>query len=134
MALTPQRNYFMWFIIGICTFGLGFLIYFWMNFSDMKSHYEGYHLAGKKKGFPMTLSPMAAILIAICIPLIGGLFVFYKKHNDLYQHVAMEAKGPADPKPFSVLAALLISCCIPLGFLFVEYKWQEAMNYHLANY
>ena len=128
MLPPPQRSYFLWLIIGICTFGIGYLVYYYNNFSDMK---KLSNMAASKSGAMSSSSDpfLGLIIMLICAP-IGIIF----KYNQLNDMINMSGAQMHEPRPPSgALALILFICGFGIGALYAEAKWQSAMNYHAMN-
>ncbi|MHA2097628.1 MAG: hypothetical protein ACW99A_03000 [Candidatus Kariarchaeaceae archaeon] len=125
MFAPPQRNYFLWLILGICTFGLGFLVYAYNNFNDMKTLSMG--MSQKLNTPPHGSDPFVGLIAyLVCAPI--GIFMKYGQLNELLNISGAQIHEPRPSSP--VLVIILGICTFGLAFLYFEWKWQSTMNYH----
>ncbi|MCG3218264.1 MAG: zinc-ribbon domain-containing protein [Candidatus Heimdallarchaeota archaeon] len=127
----PTRIWINWMIISLCTMGIGYLVYIYLNFEDTRSHWNRHHLS---KNIPnserLDTDPnLVIIMLLLCFFYIPIFILIFIKHEKMYKHLTYEG---AYDRGVSGAAALVISICtFGIGLLFIDYKWQELFNEHL---
>ena len=118
LEITPQRNYLIWFILGIVTVGLFFLIYLFINIEDLEKH-SHYPNDSRAERIQVSASQTLMIFfIAICFGFIPVLWwIYHKKYSSLYYHLRDQKKDIAPfkiPHPAYYMVPLILSHLIAL--------------------
>ncbi|MHA1911219.1 MAG: zinc-ribbon domain-containing protein [Candidatus Kariarchaeaceae archaeon] len=127
----PVRIWFNWLIIALCTGGLGYLVYLYLNFEDTKSHWNYHHLNNNVSNSERfdTDSSLIVVLLLLTFLYIPFFIVIFMKHEKMYKHLAYE--GAYDKGVSGAMALLITICTFGIGLLFIDYKWQEIFNEHI---
>jgi len=88
LSQVPERNYLIWFLLGIATVGVCFLIYLYLNFEDLEKH-SHYPLELKAKPIKVNTSSLLILFfISICFLFIPILwYMYYLKYASLANHI-----------------------------------------------
>jgi hypothetical protein len=118
LDIIPERKYIYWFLVGIATVGLGFLIYLYFNIEDLDKHS---HYPNDPRGEPIQVNTSQIIMlffIAICFSFIPILWwIYYKKYASLYFHIRKQKQDIAPrklPHPAIYMTPLILSHLIAL--------------------
>lgn len=99
LSQVPERNYLIWFILGVVTVGICFLIYLYLNIEDLEKH-SHYPLELKAKPIKANASSLLLLFfISICFLFIPILwYIYYLKYASLYNHIREQKKDTAPIK------------------------------------
>ncbi|MBD3192029.1 MAG: hypothetical protein GF308_15385 [Candidatus Heimdallarchaeota archaeon] len=125
------RSFWAWFFFGICTIGIGYAIYYYLNFIDLNTHFNR---AGLHDRVPSTqVSAVLMAILCILLPGIGSLIAMYQKYSILHEHVKLSRGRRNIPDGISIVLLNLFISPLTLGILAVyfEWKWQDVMNEHI---
>jgi hypothetical protein len=79
-----QRNFWLWFVITICTFGIGGIVYMYLNLDDLNK-LDKYP---RPKGVPSTEVSLALVIVlCCCLPPIGAIIAQYYKFDKLHNYI-----------------------------------------------
>lgn len=112
----PQRNYWLWFLLGVITLGIGFLIYLYINLEDLEKH-SVYPNEFKAEDIEVNASSILLLfVVSICFFFIPILwYIYYKKYASLYYHLKDQKK---DTAPYKLVhPAYYLSCVIVTNLL-----------------
>ncbi|NHJ46431.1 MAG: zinc ribbon domain-containing protein [Asgard group archaeon] len=118
LDIIPERKYIYWFLIGIVTVGLGFLVYLYFNIEDLDKHS---HYPNDPRGKPILVNTSQTIMlffIAICFSFIPILWwIYYKKYASLYFHIKDQKQDISPyklPHPILYMIPLILSHLLAL--------------------
>ena len=128
------RNYWKWLLISIITLGIGFVVYNYLVFTDMKKHFENHHLPVGEVSAPIDDEPWIPLILLVAAPFTAGIslaaFAFYK-YEKMHKHLANEHTA-YEPQCMSGIQVIVWSICtFFVGFFFAEAQFQRAWNYHI---
>ncbi|NHJ85406.1 MAG: hypothetical protein FK734_08075 [Asgard group archaeon] len=140
LEIIPERKYIIWFIIGIVTVGIGFMIYLFINLEDLERHS---HYPNDPRAEPIDVNAMQLLiffLVALCFGFIPILWwIYYKKYVSLYSHLKKQKHDMAPrkiPHPALYLVPLISSHLIALVPTIVSWilvaQGGEAMSIRLS--
>lgn len=88
LSPVPERNYLIWFLLGIATVGVCFLIYLYLNLEDLEKH-SHYPLELKAKPIKVNTSSLLMLFFfSICFLFIPILwYLYYIKYASLANHI-----------------------------------------------
>jgi len=118
LSEVPERNYLIWFLLGIVTVGVCFLIYLYLNIEDLEKH-SHYPLELKAKPIKVNTSSLLMLFfISICFLFIPILwYLYYLKYASLYNHIREQKNETAPVKllhPAFYMIPLVLSHIIAL--------------------
>ncbi|HUT80411.1 MAG TPA: hypothetical protein VMZ29_04335 [Candidatus Bathyarchaeia archaeon] len=99
LEIIPERKYILWFLLGIITVGICFLVYLFINLEDLERHSQ---YPNDPRAEPISVSAMQSLtffLIALCFGFIPILWwIYYKKYASLYNHLKKQKQDIAPMK------------------------------------
>ena len=99
LSPVPERNFLLWFVLGIITVGIGFLIYLYLNLEDLEKHS---HYPLELKAEPMKINTSSLLMLfffSICCLFIPILwYMYYLKYASLYNHIREQKNETAPVK------------------------------------
>ncbi|MCF2143962.1 MAG: zinc ribbon domain-containing protein [Candidatus Heimdallarchaeota archaeon] len=118
LEIVPERRYWLWFLLGVGTVGIIFLIYLFVNIEDLERH-SYYPLDSRAEPINVNTSQtMMIFLVAICFGFIPILWwIYYKKYASLYDHLKDQKKETAPykvPRPIWYMLPLISSHLLAL--------------------
>ncbi|RLI66283.1 MAG: hypothetical protein DRP02_08180 [Candidatus Gerdarchaeota archaeon] len=118
LEIVPERRYWLWFLLGVGTVGIIFLIYLFINIEDLERH-SYYPLDSRAEPINVNTSQtMMIFLVAICFGFIPILWwIYYKKYASLYDHLKEQKKETAPykvPRPIWYMLPLISSHLLAL--------------------
>jgi len=113
LEIIPERNYIYWALLGIISVGIIFLIYLFINISDLEKH-SHYPKDSRAEAINVNTSQtLLFFLIAICFGFIPVLWwIYHKKYSSLYFHLRNQKNDTAPlkiPHPIFYLLPLMSS-------------------------
>lgn len=91
LEIVPERKYVYWFLLGIVTVGIFFLVYLFLNIEDLDKHSQ---YPNDPRGEPIRVNTSQTLMIfvvAICFGFIPILWwIYYKKYSSLYYHLKVQ--------------------------------------------
>ncbi len=113
LDIVPERNYLYWFLLGIISAGIIFLIYLFLNIQDLEKHSE-YPKDSRAETLNVNSSQtLLFFLIAVCFGFIPVLWwIYYKKYSSLYYHLRNQKNNTAPlkiPHPIYYILPLICS-------------------------
>ncbi len=113
LEIIPERNYIYWALLGIISAGIIFLIYLFVNISDLEKH-SHYPKDSQAAAINVNSSQtLLFFLIAICFGFIPVLWwIYHKKYSSLYFHLRNQKNEIAPfkiPHPAFYLIPLISS-------------------------
>ena len=112
LDIVPERNYIYWFLLGIISAGIIFLVYLFLNIQDLEKHSE-YPKDSRADSIKVNSSQtLLFFLIAVCFAFIPVLWwIYYKKYSSLYYHLRNQKNTTAPFKiPHPVFYMLPLIC------------------------
>lgn len=149
--LLPQtRDFWMWLILGICTCGIGAIVYLYHNFNDTRKLEVAVRMRGGGGQFHMnhTSDPWVGVIAYfVCSPVATIM-----KYNNLNNFINYYGDAIRDPRPataskvigvwigafFSFIFGILILPLLLLAFglifyaIYLEKEWQDVLNFHIS--
>ncbi len=116
LSPVPERNYLVWFLLGIASLGICFLIYLYLNLEDLEKH-SHYPLELKAK--PIKVNPSSLLIlffISICflfIPIFW--YMYYIKYASLTNHIREQK---IDTAPIKLLHPIYYMIPLVLSHIF----------------
>ncbi|MFW9922799.1 MAG: hypothetical protein ACFFDW_05860 [Candidatus Thorarchaeota archaeon] len=114
----PQRNYLVWFALGIISFGIMFIVYLYLNLEDLEKHSM---YPNEYKARPIEISASSILIlfiVSVCFLFIPILwYIYYKKYATLYYHLKDQSRETAPNKiihPAYYLTPLILSNVLAL--------------------
>ncbi|MBN1331053.1 MAG: hypothetical protein JXA54_16390 [Candidatus Heimdallarchaeota archaeon] len=99
LEIIPERKYILWFLLGIVTIGICFLVYLFINLEDLEKHSQ---YPNDPRAEPIRVSAMQSLtffLVALCFGFIPILWwIYYKKYASLYDHLKKQKNDMAPIK------------------------------------
>ncbi|MBD3189725.1 MAG: hypothetical protein GF308_03735 [Candidatus Heimdallarchaeota archaeon] len=97
----PIRDYWKWLLIGIFTFGLGFLVYLYITLADLEQLAK-YPTEPKSQPIEVNVtSYLLLFFVSICFGFIPILWwIYYKKYASLYYNLKNLGQQKAPHKSF----------------------------------
>ena len=119
LDIVPERNYFYWFLLGIISAGIIFLVYLFLNIQDLEKHSE-YPKDSRADSIKVNSSQtLFFFLIAVCFAFIPVLWwIYYKKYSSLYYHLRNQKNTTAPfkiPRPVFYMLPLICSHLLALA-------------------
>jgi hypothetical protein len=118
LELVPERKYAYWFLLGLVTVGILFLIYLFISIYDLEKHS---FYPNDPRGEPIRVNitqTMMVFIIAICFGFIPILWwIYYKKYSSIYYHLREQKYELAPrkiPHPALYMTPLIISHLLAL--------------------
>ncbi|MCE7736879.1 MAG: hypothetical protein GPJ54_18490 [Candidatus Heimdallarchaeota archaeon] len=147
-AYPPKRDFFLWLILGICTCGIGGLVYFYHNFNDVRNlemitKYQSTDQMMRNR----TNDPAIALLVYfICSPI--AYIMKYSNLNDYLNFYGNRYTDPAPATPGKLIGVWALTFftfifgifIIPLLFvafamifyiIYLEKQWQDSLNFQI---
>ncbi|NHJ39439.1 MAG: hypothetical protein FK731_05345 [Asgard group archaeon] len=135
LEIVPERKYVYWFLLGIITVGIFFLIYLFINIEDLDKHS---HYPNDSRGDPIrvnTSQTLMIFIVAICFGFIPILWwIYYKKYASLYYHLKGQKYENAPrkiPHPAFYMIPLITSHLLALVPTIITFITSENIRFTL---